>query len=141
MQDEIVYRRPTELERTFLRIVTRGHTELSAQAELCYIAEYDSTGWVHVRPTGGTRVGVIGVRGHVDGPKFKSDDERMVYVETLLWWDKLGMLEEVEIVRYGDDSDPDWTPYSHFVERDADGRLTFPELPRAGNGKSRSSQS
>src|SRR5579884_3823298 len=43
------YRAPTELEREFLRVCTRGYPELEAQIESCEVADYDATGWCDVR--------------------------------------------------------------------------------------------
>jgi len=91
------YRVPTQEERAFLRVVTRGYSELEAQAESCEIADYDPDGWCHVRVREGQSAAM---RGHVDGPTLQTDEPVKTFVETILWTNEAGLLSTVEIVDY-----------------------------------------
>lgn len=106
------YHPPTEVEREFLRIVTRGYLELEHQTESCEISEYDATGWCYVPVLDGPP-SPIQYRYPADGPRFLTGDSIVPFVETLLWTNDAGMLAEIEIIEYGDSRDD---PYRVFAE-------------------------
>jgi hypothetical protein len=120
--EELVYRTPTEAERAFLRIVTRGHAQLNAQAEYCDVADYDPTGWLDVRANGGPSAVVP---RPFDGPAFSTDDPKLAFIEILLWVDEHGMLKTVEIVVYGEGEYPLWDPIRGFADAEREGRLNY----------------
>ena len=119
---EGAYRRPTELEKDFLRVATRGYPLLENQIEDCEIADYDPTGWCYVRVLEGMPFSARPAQG----PKLRMDDPAMTFVELLLWTNEAEMLECVEVVEYGSGgfSEP---PYRVFVDASSNvgGRLEY----------------
>jgi hypothetical protein len=98
---EKLYRSPTDLERAFLRVVTRGYPELESQIESCEMADYDPTGWCYVRVRGGTP---SPIHQYADGPSLITGERRLpdLCLETILWTNEQGILHTIEIVNYLD---------------------------------------
>ena len=116
------YRRPTELEREFLGVATRGYPLLEAQVEDCEIAEYDPTGWCYVR----VLEGMPFYARPAQGPRLETGNAADPFYELLLWTNAMGLLEHIEIVEYGL-GHSSTRPYELFVAaaRGTGGRLTF----------------
>ena len=117
---EVSYHTPSDLELSFLRIVTRGFPELAEQIESCKVADYDPTGWCEVRATCGPPYFIANPE---DGPGLKTGDPKIPYIEILLWTNEAGMLKEVEIVQYGDGYFSN--PYQLFVDAANSGSLEY----------------
>ena len=108
------YRLPTSVERKFLRIVTRDYPELASQVESCEIADYDSTGWCYLRPLGGLP---SPIRYHAEGPDVRTATAEAPLIGTIIWTDRLGMLESIEILAYGGrEAHGEQAPYGLFVD-------------------------
>jgi hypothetical protein len=116
-----VYREPTEIERAFLRIVSRGYNEIEQQIESCRIADYDPTGWCDVEVTEGPP---SPIRYHAQGPAVRTGpaEQPTLYLESVLAVSTEGFLESIEIVRYVGDVE---SPYSIFVEAARHGELLY----------------
>jgi hypothetical protein len=107
----VAYRAPTELENAFLRVVTRGYSNLESQIASCEVADYDPVGFVHVR----TRIGPPqpSELGYVNGPDLLSSTDG-VPTQTILFVGDAGMLYLIDIVEFRLQRLPD--PYSAFVQ-------------------------
>lgn len=103
-----MYRLPTNLEREFLRVITRGYPELERQIESCEIADYDPVGWCNVHVIEGPP---SPIRFMAEGPTLLMVDPQM-FIEILIWTNEIGMLSKIEIVEYGSHLDD---PYATFV--------------------------
>jgi hypothetical protein len=112
------YHTPTAAELAFLRIVTRGYPELEAQVELCEISAYDPTGYCDVR----VRSGPPFRRERVDGPSLVVHDSGPRFIETLLWLNEDGFLDNIEVIEYSDRTD---NVYGRFIESARNGNLTY----------------
>jgi hypothetical protein len=117
----VIYRAPTDLELTFLRVVTRGFPELAEQIESCDLAEYDLTGWCYVRATCGPPL--LTANPH-DGPTLKTEDPNHPFLEIILWTNDAGMLKSVELVDYGP-APSLHNPYQLFVDAAKSGHLKY----------------
>jgi hypothetical protein len=110
---------PSELERAFLRAVTDGHRELREQIESCLVADYDPDGYCDVKILGGPpspkRMDKYMGPSLVNGPNSP-------LVDSILWVDERGFLDNVEIVEYGARSGD---VYERFVSAATESRLTY----------------
>ncbi len=119
------FRDPTDIERSFLRIASRGHAEIERQIESCRVADYDPTGWCDVLVLTGPP---SPIRFHADGPALRRGDSEYpdLFVQTMLNVNEAGMLESVEIVHYAGTMPA--TPYGLFVEAAHRNELVYPDL-------------
>jgi hypothetical protein len=92
------FHEPSELERAFLRIVTRGYPAFEQQIDACEVSTYDPAGWLRVRVPKGLP-GYFCAPG--DGPILEGPWPTP-RVDIMLWTDKSGLLEDVEVIEYGD---------------------------------------
>jgi hypothetical protein len=123
------YHLPTELERNFLRVVTRGYGELEKQVESCEISDYDVVGFCYVNVLAGPvspelfmAEGPVLDLTQLDAHLFEiTTDLRMadpkVYCVTVSLTTHGGMLSAIEVVSFGDGYVVD--PYRLFVEASA----------------------
>jgi hypothetical protein len=114
------FRAPTELELAFLRAVTDGYPELREQIESCLVADYDPDGYCDVQILGGPPTPRR--MAQYEGPSLVSDIPDSPLVDTILWVDQRGFLDNVEIVDYGARRDD---AYQRFVTAAAESRLTY----------------
>jgi hypothetical protein len=134
------YHSPTELERGFLRVVTRGYPELQEQIESCEISDYDVVGFCYVNVLAGPpspelfmAKGPVLDLTQIDRHlleitnDLRMADPKMDCVIVSLTTDRAGMLSDIEVVSYGDGYVVD--PYRLFVDAAASGSpaLTYPD--------------
>ena|SRR5260370_10906298 len=113
------FRTPTEQERAFLRIVTSGYSELRAQVESCEVADYDPDGYCDVRVLTGPP---SPIRDHCNGPSLQTGIQATPIVETILWIDGEGMLDNVEFVSFGEPLD---AMYERFISAAVEAKLSY----------------
>jgi hypothetical protein len=117
---EDTFRTPTDLERAFLRAVTEGYPELREQIESCLVADYDPDGYCDVKVLSGPAMPKR-IAQYV-GPSLLNDMPGSSLVDSILWVDDHGFLNNVEIVDYGARRDD---IYQRFVTAAAESRLTY----------------
>jgi hypothetical protein len=140
------YHSPTELERGFLRVVTRGYSELAEQIESCEISDYDVVGFCYVNVLAGPlspelsmAKGPVLDLAQIDRHLFEiTNDLRMAdpqacCIMVSLSTDRAGMLSEIEVVTVGDGYVIE--PYRLFVDAAATGSpaLSYPGHPERPN--------
>ncbi|MGH3573631.1 MAG: hypothetical protein ACRDUW_17710 [Pseudonocardiaceae bacterium] len=109
---------PDAVELAFLRIVTHGYLELTAQIESCEVDDFDSTGYCDVHVISGPSLG----RGAMcDGPSLV-DREDQSETDTILWVNDSGYLYSIEIVGYGQ---PLGDVYARFIKAASCAQLRY----------------
>ncbi len=133
------YHSPSELERDFLRVVTRGYFELEQQIESCEISDYGLVGFCYVNVLAGPPSPELSM---ANGPvldltqldrhcfaitnDLQMADPQVYCVIVSLTTDRAGMLSDIEVVSCGDGYVID--PYRLFVDAAATASpaLTYP---------------
>jgi hypothetical protein len=100
---------PNEVERSFLQIVTLGYPELHAQVMSCEVDDYDLDGYCDIHVISGPSAPV---KGSCDGPSLR-EATNLPEIDTILWINDEGFLENVEVVGYGAPVD---NIYERFIE-------------------------
>jgi hypothetical protein len=121
-----IFRKPDPRARFFLEILVREHEELLQQLGFCMVTDYDPTGWLDVRTTGGPP---SPIRYRADGPRARHGffgDPDALDIQSSISVNADGLLSAIEIIQNVPPDDPIRDPIELFINADRIGELYYP---------------